>query len=166
MRPLESPVTRLSAPDTVLWFRVAPALVTALFLLCLSTALPDVLHDRAWGELPILALFAAASVILSVWRAAVYEVWLSDDILILKRGRRSLVVPVSEVDGVEVPAQSFRFSPIAWMHWTDPTGVHRFARFPVTRSPDWANFCILLAEQGHRARTVNRGAAPPPQILG
>lgn len=159
-------MTRLSAPDTVLWFRVAPAVATAFFALCLTSAVPDMWDERAWGELFVLALFAGAAALLSLWRASVYEVWLSDDKLIMKRGRHSVVVPLSEVDGVEVPAQSFRFSPIAWMHWTDPTGAHRVARFPVSRSPDWASFCTLLAERGRERPTANRPAAPRRRARG
>jgi hypothetical protein len=153
-------VTRLSAPDTVLWFRVAPAVATGLFLVGLGSAIPDMGKDRAWGAIILLILFAIAAVIISLWRSAVYEVWLSDDKLILKRGRHRLMVPLSNIDSIEVPVRSFRFSTIAWVHWTDSTGAHRLARFPVSRTPEWENFTATLARQYRDRPHVN-----PPNAL-
>lgn len=153
-------MTRLSAPDTVFWFRVAPAVATGLFLAGLGSAIPDMGKDRAWGAIMLLMLFAIAAVVLSLWRSAVYEVWLSDDKLILKRGRHRLLVPLSNIDSVEVPVQSFRFSKIAWLHWTDTTGAHRLARFPISMAPEWENFRAMLASR-HR----DLPHVPPPNAL-
>jgi len=153
-------VTRLSAPDTVLWFRVAPTVGTGLFLVALGSAIPDMGKDRAWGAIILLILFAIAAVIISLWRSAVYEVWLSDDKVILKRGRQRLLVPLSNIDSVEVPVESFRFSQIAWMHWTDSTGAHRRARFPASRVPEWENFRAMLASRHRDLAHVS-----PPKAL-
>lgn len=134
-----SPVSRLSAPETVLWARVAPA---ALFLVSMYAAatqlLPELWRAHAWFGIVLVLMGLAAVAGFSVWNARAYDVWLSDDTLILRRGRRSTQIPLSAVTNVEVPL--FQRCPMAWLHWRDPSGKRNTAQFFILRSAAWENF--------------------------
>lgn len=80
----------------------------------------------------LVGLWALAGFCL--WNAGAYDVWLSDDTLILRRGFRSIQVPLSAVTNIEVPMESFRLTPIAWLH-RDPSGKRITAQFYSWRSP-------------------------------
>lgn len=102
---------------------------------------------HAWFEMigALVGLWALAGFCL--WNARAYDVWLSDDTLILRRGFRSIQVPLSAVTNIEVPLESFRLTPIAWLHWRDPSGKRNTAQFYFWRSPAWESFRRRIAER-------------------
>lgn len=75
----------------------------------------------------------------AAWRGVgrgVYDVWLRDDTIILRRGRRCTEVPLARVSSVEVGDRA-RLTRMVSLYWTDEAGVQRRARFAVTDSPNW-----------------------------
>lgn len=99
-------VSRLSAPETILWSRLGPAALFVVVAYTIVSSFPSMWRANAWFEMigALVGLWTLTGFCL--WNARAYDLWLSDDTLILRRGFRSIQIPLSVVTNVEILMES------------------------------------------------------------
>ena len=127
---------RLSWPGLLVASYVLPALVIGITLFEVSSLPTGLARDGQWGVLALFIVLGAG--FLGIWLSYmgnVYDVWMGNDVLVLRRGVRRLELPIDCLTRIEAPVESVRLFPEVWLHWTDETGARRTARFITARSP-------------------------------
>lgn len=131
---------RLSWPGTFLFCRFLPALfVVFLGAVCVWQS-SIMIRDGQWGMSLLLIAFLGGAGMIGWWRASVWDAWVSDDMLVLRRGRAHEDIPIGRLTKLEVPMESLQLLLTVWVHWTDTTGAPRTARFLTWRTPEWTAF--------------------------
>ena len=127
---------RISWAWTHATYRVLPAISYSLCAVFGLWWAWESVRSKAWTQAGMGVLAAVLCCELMRRVRGLYDVWIRDRVLILRRGQTQLEVPLDRVTSVYVSVRAV-FARGVSVYWTDDSGVERRARFAVTDSPAW-----------------------------
>ena len=128
---------------------VLPGLAWLFVAADLVFASVDSAIRHEWGSAVLFLAFLAPITIMCHAVTRVYEVSLRGDVLGLHRPFRDMELRLEQLTGIEVPLKAAQLFPVVWLHWREPSGVRRIAKFVASRDqlPELSQFRERLAKR-------------------